>query len=153
MILSLSDRVVINDSTDQRIMSSSAGALAVLGLRLYGGARLQQQFDHLRVATFCRAQEWRKTSGSSDELWTRTGLDSTGATALHGGPGRIRPRSPRRRPTSAAARPPQCGLFWPPGEAAPGLGFKAEDLEYQLSIRRIMTEHTWEAKRCAFVLF
>ena len=63
-------------------MSSSAGALAVLGLRLYGGARLQQQFDHLRVATFCRAQEWRKTSGSSDELWTRTGLDSTGATAL-----------------------------------------------------------------------
>jgi len=76
---------------------------------------------------------------------------ATGATAL-GAPAEF-VRVPHGSARLQEARPPQCGLFWPPGEAAPGLGFKAEDLEYQLSIRRIMTEHTWEAKRCAFVLF
>ena len=38
------------------------------------------------------------------------------------GPGRICRLSPRGRPTSAAARPPQCGLDWRPGAAASGLG-------------------------------
>ena len=38
------------------------------------------------------------------------------------GPSQICRLSPRGRPTSAAARPPQCGLDWRPGAAASGLG-------------------------------
>ena len=50
----------------------------------------------------------------------------SGETIQPRGPGRICPLSPRGRPTSAAARPPQCGLYWPPGAAASGLGIAVD---------------------------
>ena len=50
----------------------------------------------------------------------------SGETIQPRGPGRICPLSPRGRPTSAAARPPQCGLYWLPSAAASGLGIAVD---------------------------